>query len=119
MSIDTQSLKPARGGTIVLSKNNRYKIKTGRVVEFHFKGSQFYNGQMVIYLHNEKIASSETKRISKSVKKESDIVFIQLNKDTMDKIENNLVLGKTLDTEPKFQIEICSHEFYSKTTMNQ
>lgn len=104
-------------GIIVLTKNEQYRVRTGRVLDFHFHSRQFPNSTIIFFVSDQEHVVTPNSKIGKEFIREGSVCPIVINKETMLKLESGEIPGveRVLDTvEPPFIITVMTSEVYKK-----
>ena len=122
MSCDNHSGEStyAKGGTIVLTKNDRYKIRTGKVLEFAFHGLQFNHRKIIFFVSNKANCPQQNSKLAKTAMKFAEVCPIIIDKEQMDILNgHDRVLSRTLECEPEYTIVVCTSEQYHQRVMEK
>ena len=116
-----EQFQNAKGGTIVLTKNDRYKIRTGKVLEFHFHGLQFNQGRITFFVSNRKKCVHKTDKLCKLAIMIGEVCPIIVDKEEMKQLESGVnVLARKIPCEPEYEIVVCtSEQWHSKSMEHQ
>lgn len=103
-------------GFIVLTKNQQYKIKTGRVIEVHFHGTQFPNRTLFCLISDKKNVVTHGSKLGKELIRAGSICPIVIAKEQMIKLETGETpaIERKLETDPPFTITVVTHDVYKK-----
>ena len=109
-------LNQSSKGIIVLTKNEQYRIKTGRVLDFHFHGPQFPNSTIFFFVSDENHIVTENSKIGKEFIKQGSICPVVITREMVKAMEEEKSPGytRTLDTEPPFVVTITTSDMYKK-----
>lgn len=117
MSCDNHpgAMEFAKGGTIILTKNDLFKIRNGEVLQFSFHGLQFGHKTITFLVSNRKNISKQTDELTKSVMLESEVCPIVIDEDEMKILkEGENMITSVLPSVPKFNIVVCTSEQWNK-----
>lgn len=103
-------------GMIILSKNQQYKIKTGRVIDIHFHGSQFPNRTLFCLVSDKKNQVTPDSKLGKELIRAGSICPIIIEKEMMIKLETGEMpaIETKLDLDPPFTITVVTFDNYKK-----
>jgi len=103
-------------GVIVMTKNEMYRVRTGRVIEYHFHGPQFPNHTVFFFVSDENHLVTQKSKIGKEYIKQGSVCPVVIPKDQILKLESGDVAGleRILETDPPFRITIMGSETYKK-----
>ncbi len=111
--------KIATGGNIVLSKNEIYKLRTGKVLDYHFHGSQFFGNRIIFFLSDEKNKVTEKSRHVKNAQNYGEVCPIVLTKNQIKALteNSNMITFKIPFSDP-FEVTVLTQVQYENEMKN-
>ena len=106
---------PAVGGTIKISTEDIKQLKKGKILQYHFHGTQFNYGKITFLVGYNKTDISKDSKLSKKLMKESDVCPLRIEIAQMNLLESGKkVISRRIPSNPPFDIFICTEEQYKK-----
>jgi hypothetical protein len=111
--------EPLTKAVIVMTKNNIYKLRTGRIQEFHFHGSQLHMGRITFFVSDEKHKVLPNSKIGKIAVQFGEVAPIALTKEYIKKLQDGEIFGPNIPTNPPIEVIIMSAQTYHKLLTEQ
>ena len=121
MSCDNHpgALEFGKGGKIVLTKNDRFRIRNGEILQFSFHALQFKFSRMTFLVANKKHMPTVDSQLVNELMKLGDTCPIEIDERELAILKSNQILSRDLPSKPVFQIVVCTSEQMHKKSMEQ
>lgn len=121
MSCDNHpgALQYGKGGKIVLTKNDRFRIRNGEILQFVFHALQFKFSKMTFLVADTKHLPKVDDELVQELMREGDTCPIEVGDREISILNSNRVLSRDLPCKPVFQIIVCTSQQMHKKSMEK
>lgn len=112
-------LEPLTNAAIVLTKNDLYKIRTGRIIREHFHGSNLEYGKMTFFVSNEQNKVPRSSKMAKEALQAGDGLPIALSKEEMKSIQDGKIVQFVIEKKPPVTVSVMAAQTYHKMVTEQ
>ena len=121
MSCDTypEALEFGKGGKIILTKQDRFKIRNGHILQFVFHALQFKNSTMTFIVANSKHMPTVDSKYVEDLMKIGDTCPIEIGDREITILNTDQILSRNLPCNPPFEIIVCTSQQWHKKSMEK
>ena len=112
-------LEPLTNAAIILTKNDLYKIRTGRIIREHFHGSNLEYGKMTFFVSNEQNRVSRSSKMAKEALQTGDGLPIALTKQEIQSIQDGKIVQFVIEKKPPVTVSVMAAQTYHKMVTEQ
>jgi len=111
--------EPLTNAGIVLTKNDLYKIRTGRIIREHFHGSNLEQGRITFFISDEKNKVERSFKLAKQVTAIGDGVPIAITKEEMVLLQDGKIIQFVIEKVPPVTVSVMTAQTYHKMMTQQ
>lgn len=112
-------MEPLTNAAVILTKNDLYRIRTGRVIREHFHGSNLEHGKLTVFVTDEKHKIERSNKLAKEAMIFGDGIPIALTKQEIQFLQDGKVVECMLQKVPPVKISVMTAQTYHKIVMEQ